>query len=281
MHTSVRHQSTYQSNRVSTTHKSTDLTVPARLFLILLSCFAIQSAHAEDAIVNPITPYRPSVSNSAQLPVTGQLELELGVLSSKTDDARRQSLPYLFKLAFSKEWGVLLGGEARVINDDGAGQRDKGIGDTSLTLKRAFLISDETAFGIEFGGKIPTAAQPIGSGKSDWTLNGIYSQDVGKLHVDVNLNVTRLGFAEDDTSRWQTGLSSSVSADLNEQWGVTAEWAGWRRAGTKNQGQALFAINYSPTQRMTLDAGMIKGLTSSSPDWAWFAGIVLPLVKLG
>ena len=252
----------------------------AKLGFTLFTCLLCQFAQASEDAENAITPYRPSVSNSAQLPVAGQLELELGVLSSKDNDARRHSLPYLFKLAFSKEWGILLGGEARVINDDGAGQRDKGFGDTTLTIKRAFIVNDDTAFGLELGNKFPTAKDTIGSGKSDWTVNGIYSQDLGKLHADVNLNLSHLGFAEDNSSHWQTGLSTSFSAAINEQWGATAEWAGWHRSGSKNQGQMLFALTYSPNKRLTLDVGVIKGLTSATPDKSLFAGIVVPVAKL-
>ncbi|MFZ6874942.1 transporter [Undibacterium sp. Di27W] len=255
----------------------------SRLSFVALTCLsslACQFACAADEEVDAITPYRPSVSNSAQLPVAGQLELEMGINTIKTGPAQRQSLPYLFKLAFSKEWGVLLGGEARIINDDGAGQRDRGFGDTSLTIKRAFVINDDTAFGLELGNKFPTAKEPLGSGKADWTLNGILSQDLGKIHADVNLNTTHVGFAEDATSHWQTGLSASFSTAINDKVGVTAEWAGWRRSGTKNQGQALFALTYSPSKRLTLDAGMTRGLTSASQDWSWFAGVVVPVAKL-
>ncbi|MBC3920443.1 transporter [Undibacterium sp. CY18W] len=250
--------------------------------LILQAAFTCTTAYADDTatVDNAITPYRPSVSNSAQLPLEGQLELEMGIASARTDAARNQSLPYLFKLAFSKEWGVLLGGSARVINDDGAGQRDQGFGDTSLIIKRAFIISDETALGLEFGNKFPTAGQPLGSGKSDWTINGIVSQDLGQIHVDVNLNATHLGAADAGTSHWQNGLSSAFSTALADKWNMTAEWAGWRQAGTKNQGQVLVALTYSPNKRMTLDAGMIKGLTSASPDRTLFAGIVIPVAKL-
>ncbi|MBI1773384.1 MAG: transporter, partial [Burkholderiales bacterium] len=166
------------------------LNVVALAALTSLTCLAGQFAYAADEEVDAITPYRPSVSNSAQLPVAGQLELEMGINTVKTGPAQRQSLPYLFKLAFSKEWGVLLGGEAHIINDDGTGQRDRGFGDTSLTIKRAFVISDDTAFGLEFGNKFPTAKDALGSGKSDWTLNGIVSQDMGKVHADLNLNMT-------------------------------------------------------------------------------------------
>ena len=48
------------------------------------------------------------------MPLAGQLEFELGGLRVRADDSKRRSMPYQFKLAFSKEWGLLIGGEARV-----------------------------------------------------------------------------------------------------------------------------------------------------------------------
>lgn len=238
-------------------------------------------AHAgPDDSDGAITPYRPSVSSPAQLPLAGQLELELGGLSTRSDQARRHSMPYQLKLAFSPEWGLLVGGELLVLANDGAGQLDRGFGDTSLVLKRAFIVSEDTAFGLELSSKLPTAAKTIGSGRADYEMNGIVSKDIGSLHMDLNLNLTRLGVAEQESSRMQSGLSSSFSLSINEHWGVTAEWAGSRRSGTKAQGQALLALSYSPSKRLTMDFGVAKGLTTASPDCSLFAGLVLPLARL-
>jgi hypothetical protein len=73
----------------------------------------------------------------------------------------RDTLPYLLKLAINPRWGVLLGGDAHIRqqNDDGSTQR--GIGDTSITLKYAYALDEKRALGLEFGNKLPTA-------KSDW-----------------------------------------------------------------------------------------------------------------
>ena len=86
---------------------------------------------------------------------------------SKTDDTRRASLPYTFKLAFTPEWGVLLEGEGIVRARDDTGRRETGVGDTTVVLKRAFLLDSATALGLELGWKLPTAKDSIGSGKSD------------------------------------------------------------------------------------------------------------------
>ena len=248
--------------------------------LIALLAAALQPAFAADAADAAITPYRPSVSNPAQLPVPGQLELELGGLHSKSGDARRDSLPYLLKLGFSEQWGVLLGGEALVWQRDDTGARARSVGDTSLILKRAFKIDDTTAFGIELGAKMPTAKDAIGSGKTDYTLNGIYSRDLGSVHMDANLNATRIGAADPGASRTQAGLSAAFSMPLSDRWSGIAELSGTRQQGAPSTAQALAALVYQPNKRLAIDVGLAKGLNGASQDWSFFSGIVMPLATL-
>lgn len=246
------------------------------LILLATSLLAL-SAHADE--LAPVTPYRPSVSSPAQLPAAGQLELELGALSASSDGARRNSLPYSLKLALDSEWGLVLGGEGLVWAplDDG---RKRGVGDSQLVLKRAFVLSDETALGLELGAKVPTARRGLGSGKADYSLNSIVSQDMDAIHLDANLNLTRIGAIEAGSGRSQTGLSTSLSTALDERWGVTAEWSGSWRRGTDRTAQVLLALSYSPSKLVTLDLGVAHGLTAGTPNWSLFTGAVLPLARL-
>ena len=246
--------------------------------LALLLAFIANGAIAEEA--STVTPYRPSVSSPAQLPAVGQLEYEAGFLSTRQDGGRRDSMPVLFKLAFSEQWGVLAGGDAYVSARDADGVRSRGLGDTTVTLKRAFVIDDASAFGLEFGTKIPTAKDSIGSGKADFTLNTIVSKDLGKVHMDANANVTRLGAFEPGTGRNQTGLSASFSTPVSEHWGVTAELSGTHRSGAANTAQLLLAAAYSPSKRVTIDFGAAHGQTAASPDWSLFGGLVVPLGQM-
>ncbi|MBR7780780.1 transporter [Undibacterium sp. LFS511W] len=238
------------------------------------------ASYADDEKEDGVTPYRPSVSNTAFLPQTGQLELEAGFTRSRSDGLYRDSVPYLLKLAFNPRWGVLLGGDAhlRQQNDDGSTQR--GIGDTSITLKYAYALDDKRALGLEFGNKLPTAKFGLGSGKTDYVLNGIWSYDDGSRALDINLNTSRLGFAEPGSSAWQTGLSAAASWSVAEKTDLTAELSTAYRRGTASQHQLLMAVSYSPTPKMTLDIGFTRGLAAGSPDWSVFTGIVIPLGKL-
>lgn len=249
-----------------------------KLYFAAAVCLSPLFCLAQDG--PPITPYRPSVSSPAQLPAAGQLELELGGLSSKSDDGRRNSLPYALKLGFNEQWGVVLVGEGYVSAPDGDGGRAHGLGDTQFVLKRAFLLDEGSALGLELGAKAPTAKDSIGSGRADYSLNGIYSQDLGNVHMDANLNATRLGAYDAGTGRMQTGLSASFSTPVNEQWGLTGEWSGTRRSGAASTAQVLVAFSYSPSKRLTMDVGAAHGLNRASPDWAFFSGVVLPLAQL-
>lgn len=252
------------------------MTMKTRCMLVALATLCA-TAHAQDFA--PVTPYRPSVSTPAQLPAVGQLEFEFGVLAARGRQPSRASLPYTFKLAFDKDWGVLLGGEAVVHTRDG-GATATGIGDTSLVLKRAFIVNDTTAFGLELGVKAPTASSAIGSGKADWTINTIYSRDFGDLHMDANLNATRLGAPDPGAARMQTGASASFSIPLDEHWSATWELSGQHNSGAPASAQMLAALGYMPNKRLALDIGLARGLAPGAARYSLFTGMVLPLARL-
>lgn len=247
--------------------------------LILAALMRVGPACAADDDYAPITPYRPSVSNPAQLPAPGQLELELGGLRTRADGLRRESLPYLLKLAFNAQWGVLLGGEAHVWLRDPNG-RSQGLGDTNVVLKRAWVVDASSAFGMEFGVKVATANDRIGSGHADYTVNTIYSRDLGPVHMDANLNATRLGTVDPGSARTQLGASASFSTALQGPWALTGEFAGTRRSGADSGFQVLTALTYSPSKFLTFDFGLTRALRPLPTATSLFTGVVFPLARL-
>ncbi len=181
----------------------------------------------------------------------------------------------LLKLAFNPAWGLLVGGQVYTRDHDA-----KTFGDINITLKHAFLVSDKTAFGIELTTKLPTAAAPIGSGKADFSANGIYSQDIAKVHMDANVTLTRLGHHDIGLSRLQTALSAAFSVPVSEHFGLTAEPSAVLQRGAPTTAQMLAALTFSPARKLVFDIGVAKGLNSNSQGWSVFAGVVLPLAKL-
>ena len=224
-----------------------------------------------------VTPYRPTVSNSAALSEPGWLELEVGMASRHDKDGSRQnSLPYLAKLAFTPDFGVLLGGDAYV-SQTANGTRTSGTGDTTLMFKHRLVLDSTSALGCEYGFKSPTAKSGLGSGKSDLLLNGIYSRDISGHALDINLNVTKVGGALRDESAWQYGWSGTVFRPVDDKWGAMVELSGTQRSGVASQSQWLVAASYEWSARLVLDAGLSAGIGAASHRVALFAGMSMLL----
>ena len=82
------------------------------------------------------TPYRPTVSNPAYLPIPNYLEIEMGwqSLKDKSEDEYQHSLPYLLKYAFTDRLGVLVSGNALIFEDNVDTAAQGGFGDVSVLL---------------------------------------------------------------------------------------------------------------------------------------------------
>lgn len=226
------------------------------------------------------TPYRPTVSNPAALSAPGWLEVELGFLDIKNPDSTRtKTAPYILKYAFSKDFGVLLGGDSHMVQVDPDRRRTSGYGDTLLLFKHRWGLSDpDDAFGLEWGAKIPTAQNGLGSGASDTIINGIYSTEVVGTTIDFNLGVTRLGSVAQGEGAHQWSGAIAVSRALNDKWIAAFEIAGTRRTNVTPTSQLLATVAYVVNKRFVVDVGMAKGIHAK--DDMVFAGMTYLLEKL-
>jgi hypothetical protein len=240
-----------------------------------------RSAHADEPSV---TPYRPTVSNPAQLPVAGWLEVEMGINKTHPGDGSRQSnVPYLLKYAFNEDFGILLGGDAHLSQTDVSGERRRGFGDTLLLAKHRWGLgeeNDDSALGLEWGFKSPTARNGLGNGATDYLINGIYSTEFRGHSLDLNLSSAYLGAIDPGTGRTRWGWAASISRPLNEQWSLAAELSGVARRGTSPETQGLFALAYALSKRVVLDAGFTIGLSRAAADKGFFVGASVLLEKL-
>lgn len=226
------------------------------------------------------TPYRPTVSNPADLPVPGWLEFEAGVLSDhQADSTRTDTLPWLLKYAFDENSGVLVGGNAfdRV---RAPGQRDSGVGDTFVEYKRRLPVSEGVAFGIEAGVELPTAPGAIGVGKPAWIANGIFSSDLGAAHVDVNVGATYFSEHAAQASAWQRAWAVALSHPLSAAFGAALELSGNAQRGAGHSHEALAALNYNATRRIVFDFGIAYGLDRAAHDRSLFCGGTFLLGKI-
>ncbi len=256
---------------------------PAALAFALGAAFCCGSAFAQTQPDDQpsVTPYRPSVSTPAALSAPGWLELEAGGQFNRASGSeRRDSLPYTLKLAFTPDWGVRVGGDAWVRQTEASGRRVSGGGDGSVVLKRRFEINDSSAFGLEAGATLPVGRHDISSDSRDYSLNAIYSADMGECHTDLNFVSTRVGSVDAGISRDQTLWAASLSKSLNEHWGIVGEFSGTHQHGTDNTRQFLAAASYNVSKSLSLDAGFARSIRPHVPDKSVFAGLTMLLGRL-
>jgi hypothetical protein len=245
---------------------------------------ASASAATADDETPAATPYRPSVSTPAALSAPGWIEIEAG-LEHDHDGAvaRRDSVPVTVKLAFTPDWGVRVGADAWVHARDDVSSAS-GLGDTSVVVKRRFAIDNDSAFGLEAGVTLPTAAHSglgSGSGKPDWELNTIYSADFASVwHSDVNLAATRLGGHEEGTERTQWLFAAALSRALDERWNVVGELSGTHQGGVEGTRQLLVAASYNVSRRFVVDAGAARSVRAGAPVWSAFTGFTWLATRL-
>jgi hypothetical protein len=239
----------------------------------LLSARAASAADADNEL--KATPYRPTVSNPADLPVPHHIEWEAGGYAGHDPgDARHLSVPYLVKYAFTDDVGVLVGGEGFVFDRE-SGDSTRGWGNTALTMKFHHAVSQSTGIGLEAGVALPTASHRLGSGHTDYTLNGIVSTEAVGCDVDINVNYTRLGIADTGTGRDVVGWAVAASHDLAEKWGLAGEFSGVGQRGAHGTAQFLSALSFSATPTLVFDGGALFGLNRESTRSGVFAGVTM------
>ena len=247
--------------------------------VMLLHCCGNARAASDDDDPS-VTPYRPTVSNPADLSAPGWLEAEFGGLRTFGEDhSRSDSVPWLLKYAFDEDHGLLLGGNAYVSEQAPAAARQS-VGDTALEWKQRFPLSAKAAFGIEAGVIAPTAERTLGVGTPVWLVNGIFSADLGVLHLDLNLGDAHASAHDASVSPWQTTWAAAISWPLSEAWGAAFEVSGTHQRGNPTTRQALVAINCNLSRRVSLDSGAAYGLASNSHDRSLFAGATVLLGRL-
>jgi len=156
-----------------------------------------------------------------------------------------------------------------------AGQSLSGIGDTAVVLKRRFAVNDASAFGLEAGVTFPTARSGLGDGKSDATVTGIYSADLGSFHTDLNLEWTHVGAVDPGVSHSQVLWAAALSRSFLERWGAVGEFSGTQQHGLDSTSQFLLAASYNISKTLVLDAGFAHSLRHGHSDRSIFAGFTV------
>jgi hypothetical protein len=248
----------------------------ANFFAVFAWSLACQAEEAPRA-----TPFRPGIGDPAALSLPGWVEVEAGwQRAGEGEDTRRDTIPYLFKLAFTENWGVLVGGDAYAWVIDQNGARADGVGDTSVLVKYRLPVAGAVELAVQGGVVVPTAPEMIGSGETDYVLTGIVSFDFDPYALDLNIGGTRFGRLEEGEERHGIAWSASLGRSITEDWEVGIELSGEHREGARGTALALASTSYAVTDRIVVDFGAAKGLGEDADDWQVFAGFTVLLTKL-
>lgn len=209
-----------------------------------------------------VTPYRPTVSNPAELSAPRHFEIETG-FERVTGGGLKERLatPVTLKYAFNEDWGLLLNSGWMYEN----GRDDTvidGWNSSSALIKSHYSLDETNALGIEFGVGTQADGGQFGRGHPDLVVNLIYSGDFGETRLDVNFGLNRLGTAEADIDidRHQYQWAVAVSHPVSDDWSLAAELSGNARQGSSPYSQALICAAYELSRTTVIDFGGAYGV---------------------
>lgn len=243
--------------------------------LAVLCCLVLfgQSAAQEVPAANP---GRPTVATPATLTPVGYLQFETGGIyaASSAEFSSQSAINLVAKLAVASRLQLFaLTQPVAVSNDPNGGETQTG---DVFAGMQAVVVPGEGAHptvSLSYIGRTyegPSPNTDIGTFRHCAML--LVSDDLGGFHFDINGMVTE---QTDDARlrRAQFGQTLSVSHSL-VQFTVAGEL--WHFTQPLTRGNAvgnLWALSRAVRPNLVIDAGLDRGLTSSSTQWEGFAGI--------
>lgn len=250
---------------------------------MLVGALAAQAAVAAE---EPIATDRPDVVESSDVVGRGrfQIETSLAFERDKSGDIRSRvrSTPTLLRIGVNDTWELRLetDGRLRSTVDDTAGRtRDSGYADVALGFKWHMQDGDEATGrpGIAWLVHID-----VDSGSAPFRGQGLRPSvrmvAEWELPNDIAVGVMPGLFADRNTDgkRFVGGILAAVaSKSLTERLRGFAEVAASQLASTRNGGNVVTfdaGLAYLLTKDMQLDVAVARGLTKSTPDFAWTVG---------
>lgn len=235
------------------------------------------------ATIPAVNPYGPTVTTTATLTNVGIPEFETFYFVSPHTSSGPQlrQTPFLIKYTFNPRWEINVGGSGFMQMQNVVGTPstfgDPSVGVKYLMVKAANAKASNQSLQLQY--KFPISDPKLGfsSGRPDQQLTYFYSQDYGRVHLDVNLWTTDLG-APDGTRRLQLGQGVGITVPINKSGNLSleSEWHNFARAGGSVPATSSFmeVLYYSVNPRLTLAAGVDLGLTAATPKQTYMFGAI-------
>jgi hypothetical protein len=219
-------------------------------------------------------PARPTVATPATLTPVGYLQFENGTLyaADSQEFSSRFAINQVTKLAVHPRLQFLVQSEPFVHSGLGA---DKEInpGDV-LAGFQAVLLPGHNArptISVSYFKHVYAGSAPdIDIGTPEHSVLLLISEDLAGFHFDLN------GMFNEQTDkpvrRGQFGQTISISHPLKKFTIATELWHFTQPLLRGNAVGNLWAISYPVRKNLVVDAGLNRGLTSTSTQWEGFAG---------
>ena len=227
-----------------------------------------------------LEPDRPDVTNSTHIVDDGLLQIELGWIFNRPDDAHHSAgTPITLRLGLTDWIELRAGADGLLVASDPDGSVS-GIGNVQLGAKLR-LWADPG--GIPVLSILPTINLPaaseskgLGSGQPDYTVAVLTGADVFTHgHVDVNYGIGLIGAGSGLPHFTQHLVSLSASVEIPGP--VTPYVESFWFSRQDADGGSVVAIDagaiYVINPRLALDGGFQGGLTRNAPAWSAFGGI--------
>src|SRR5262245_38550959 len=222
-----------------------------------------------DATPQPIDPDRPDVTNGTHIVDTGLLQVEVGGLFSRSNDASHDvGTPVTFRFGATEWLELRLGGDG-FLESTTLDRRQTGMGNLQVGAKLR-LWSDPGGLPVVSilpAMNLPTAsaAKGFGSGQSDFTVALLTGTDLLRhAHVDVNYGIGKMGAGSDLPRYTQQLASVSGSVEIPGPFTpyVEAFWISRQDPG----GSAVVAVDgggiYQISARYAVDGGVQAGVSA-------------------
>jgi hypothetical protein len=122
---------------------------------------------------------------------------------------------------------------------------------------------------VSYAVKIPSASAPkgLGSGRVDHQFKFLASKDVRGTHFDFNASALLIGRPRARGFDHNAEMNLAFSHPLRGKLGMTGELYGDTRLNSAVPGfvSTLWALTYTVTPRLVVDAGMAVALTPDAP----------------
>jgi hypothetical protein len=239
-------------------------------------------AAADDSVITD----RPDLTNGTLTVTPGAVQIETGVEYQHVSQAG----PALHRFALQNtvRVGVAKGLEVRVDGEPFVRMRgpddDTGTGDETLGLKYRFLDQPEAwwwpSLGVEPSLKLPTAPQPIGTGRVDVgalaLVSWVFPVD---LSLDVNAGLNAIGQPHPKSYLIQAVVSGSFAQQITEHFSTYVELAYKSRGSPEDRNTIVLDTGFIFLLRrwLALDAAVGTALAGRGPEYVFRTGLTVRL----